>query len=165
MPLPLFPDPCWELGCRSQAQGRTHSRLLAAGGTWVGFKQNTESLFQIVKRSWETQSNQSRIQKQFFVINNCKPGFLVQRGTNSQLLIKTNTSTLGQKADLMGRPQPCLQRPFRSTSTCGPLVSALERLLAGKQPRPSLLAGQSQTRPFSHWWVWGRPFPRECWAH
>lgn len=107
------PRPSVGAGCQSRAQGRTHSRLLAARKAWVGSGQNTESLFQIVKCPWETQSNQSWIQKSFLlIINNCKPGSWSKVGPTA--INKNKHQHLGPKSKPMGEPQPCLQRPFGS---------------------------------------------------
>lgn len=101
--------------CLVGAGARQAWHTVGAGscGDSVGSRR-TPSLLQITKHSWETQSNQNWIQKQFLVINNCRPEFLVQRRTASQLLIKTNTSTFRQKANLRGKPQSCLWRPSGS---------------------------------------------------
>lgn len=66
--------------------------------------------------SWEAQRDRSRIKEQFPVINNCKPWLLVQKRTNSPLLIKNKQPHLGPSSgpweQTTGLLQPVLQKPM-----------------------------------------------------
>lgn len=105
-----------------------------------------------------------RIQKQFFVINNCRPGLLVQSGTNSQLLIKTNTGTVGQKADLVGRPQPRLRGLSEARRPAARWCQLWNAFLLENSP-PISARGPDPDTTVQPLVAVGRPFPRERWAH